>query len=143
MKLYRDGIEEVIDGRPKVKTTREGHIVECYKVGGKPRFFVTLAGTHYCAHGETLAEAISDAVWKDERKRPSLESLKEGIRAVGRDRKITLNEFRVLTGACLYGCREALASKGLQSVSSMTADDIAKHFPDWGEKLLVVLEWDK
>lgn len=69
--LFRDGLSESIAAAPTVSATREGHTVESYLVDGKQRFFVTLEGSNYCAHGSTLAEAIADAVWKDEKRRPS------------------------------------------------------------------------
>lgn len=139
--IFRDGLEEKADGPPLVSTTREGHVVESYKVDGENRFFVTLAGNHYCAHGNTLAEAIADAIWKDEKRRPSLEAVKEDIRKDGRERKITLQEFRILTGACQTGCRVALREAGLDG-SPMRANEIKKYFPEWGAKLLAILEWE-
>jgi len=139
--IFRDGLEETADNPVLVSTTREGHRVESYSVGGVKRFFVTLSGSHYCAHGGTLAEAIADAIWKDEKKRPSLESVKESIRKDGKNRKITLGEFRILTGACQAGCLLALKNEGLDG-SPMRARDIKKYFPEWGEKLLSILEWD-
>lgn len=139
--IFRDGLEEQTQGPPLVSTTREGHKVESYKVGGSNRFFVTLVGSHYCAHGNTLAEAIADAIWKDEKRRPSLEAVKEDIRKDGKSRKITLQEFRVLTGACQAGCRVALKQAGLDT-SPMRASDIKKYFPEWGAKLLAILEWE-
>lgn len=140
--VFRDGLTEQAEGPPVVSTTREGHRVESYRVDGVDRFFVTLAGTFYCAHGNTLVEAIADAIWKDEKKRPSLEAVKEDIRKEGRDRKITLQEFRILTGACQAGCMAALKRAGLNG-SPMIAADIKKHFPEWGQKLLSILEWEK
>jgi len=141
MILFRDGLREEIDGPPRVFYTREGHTVEEYFVDKTKRFFVTLADSFYCAHGSSLAEAISDAVWKDESKRPSLEKLKAEISEAGFDRKITLMEFRVLTGACLDGCRVALKRKGLDG-SPMTGPEIIKEFPEWGQTLYGVLEWE-
>lgn len=139
-KIFRDGLEEQADGPPLVSTTREGHRVEKYRVNGVDRFFVTLVESHYCAHGNTLAEAVADAVWKDEKKRPSLEAVKESIRNEGKGRKITLQEFHILTGACQTGCQVALKRAGLDG-SPMKASDIKKHFPDWGGNLLEILEW--
>lgn len=138
--IFRDGLEEKADGPPIVSTSREGHLVEFYRVGGVDRFFVTLAGSHYCAHGNTRADAIADAIWKDEKRRPSLEAIKNGITKAGKERKITLQEFRVLTGACQIGCQIALKRAGLDG-SPMKAMDIEKHFPEWGAKLLAILEW--
>lgn len=141
LKLFRDNLEETIDGPVTVSSTREGHRVESYRVDGADRFFVTLVGSYYCAHGNTLAEAIADALWKDEKRRPSLEKVKEDIRKEGQDRKITLQEFRILTGACQAGCHVALKQAGLNG-SPMKAADIKKHFPEWGAKLLTILEWE-
>ena len=140
MKYYRDGLELEIDEKPKIYKTRDNHVVEEYSVDGEKGYFVTLAGLPYCAHGKTLSEAIQDATWKDETKRPSLESLKKEITEAGTDRPITLNEFKVLTGACSEGCRVALKRAGLDG-SPMKAHDIYKHFPEWGRRLLNVLEW--
>jgi hypothetical protein len=141
MKYFRDGLTLEIDKPYKVLKTAEGHVVESYKVGGKRGFFVTLAGSHYCAHGDTVADAIADAIWKDEKRRPSLDALKKEIQVAGEKRKISLQEFRVLTGACSEGCRSELERKGLNG-SPMTAKAIYKHFPEWGRKLLDVLEWE-
>lgn len=140
VKIFRDGLEELAEAGPLASTTREGNRVERYRVDGVDRFFVTLAGSAYCAHGNTLAEAVADALWKDPKRRPSLEAVKEGIRKDGKNRKITLQEFRVLTGACQAGCLVAIKRAGLDG-SPMRARDIKKHFPEWGEKLVSILEW--
>ena len=139
--IFRDGLEENSNCLPTVSKTREGHVVESYNVDGVERFFVTLAGSHLSAHGNTLAEAIADAIWKDEKQRPSLETLKAEINKDGRDRKISLQEFRVLTGACSVGCKIALKNAGLNG-SPMTIKDIIKYFPEWGNKLRTILGWD-
>lgn len=142
-KIYRDGLEEEILGSVRVLQTLEGHIVERYKlINGKYRYFVTLSGSHWCAHGDSVAQAISDALWKDPKQRPSLESLKAEIQEAGKDRKITLNEFRVLTGACLVGCREALKKVG-RDETPLTAFEIRDQVSkEWGEKLIEILEWE-
>ncbi len=142
MKLYRDGLEETIDAPPVAYQNREGHVIEAYKVGGKARFFVTLQGTFYCAHGTTVAEAVADAIWKDPARRPSLEALKAEIIAAGPKRKISLQEFRVLTGACAEGCRLAIQRAGVDG-SPMTAVQIRDVVDrQWGEKLLQILGWE-
>lgn len=143
-KFYRDGLEELIIGPILVKESRDGHVVERYKRSdGKKRYFVTLAGTHFCAHGNTLAQAIADALWKDPTKRPSMESLVESIRKEGVSRKLSLNEFRILTGACSVGCREALKKVG-RDESPLTAKEIRDHISqEWGNKLISILKWEK
>lgn len=139
MILFRDGIEEEVDSLPVVSRNREGHTIESYSVGGAPRFFVTLNNSWYCAHGNTVAEAIADAIWKDPSKRLSLESLKNEIIKAGKNRKISLQEFRVLTGACREGCLVAIKRAGV-SGEPMTAMDIRdKVSREWGLKLMSIL----
>ena len=144
IQLYRDGVTENIDEPGvRVTTTRAGHTVERYKVNGVPKYFVTLKDSHFCAHGNTVAEAVADALWKDPSKRPSLEVLKARIQKAGKKRKITLQEFRILTGACKEGCRVALERAGL-SGSPMTAFDIRDQVSnEWGTKLLNILGWNE
>lgn len=143
-KFYRDGLEETITGPIKVTVTSDGHTVESYKrADGTRRFFATLVGSHWCAHGDTVASAIADAIWKDPARRPPLEAVVKSIKDDGKSRKITLNEFRLLTGACLTGCRDALAKVGRDD-SPMTAFEIRDIVSvDWGNKLLSVLGWQE
>ena len=143
-KIYRDGLEELIIGPIKVIVTSDGHVVENYKLAdGKKRFFATLAGSHWCAHGDTIAQAVADAIWKDPARRPPMEAVVAEIKAKGKNRKITLNEFRLLTGACLVGCRSALAA-AKRDESPMTAEEIRDVVSfDWGNKLLSVLGWNE
>ena len=139
--IYRDGIEEKILGRIKVSETSDGHIVERYKLeNGKMRYFATLSGTHWCAHGDSAAEAIADAIWKDPEQRPSIEALAQAIRADGPSRKITFQEFRHLTGACKVGCEEALRRAG-RDHTPLTAQEIRDHVSrEWGDKLIEILK---
>jgi hypothetical protein len=142
-KFYHDGLEEDIVGPVETSVTNDGHVIESYTLStGERRYFATLAGTHWCAHGNTIAQAISDALWKDPSKRPALETIIADIKKDGKTRKITLNEFRVLTGACLTGCRDAL-KKADRDGSPMTAFEVRDIVSrEWGEKLLSILEWD-
>ena len=88
---------------------------------------------------EALAEKMPE--WKDPEKRPTLDALRETIRKAGKRRKITLAEFRLLTGACAEGCRQALRRAGLDG-KPMTAFDIRdKVSREWGDKLLRILDW--
>ena len=141
LKIYRDGLEETIDDLPVVSKTRDGHTVETYKVNGVEKYFVTLMNSTWCAHGSTIAEAVADAIWKDPKQRPPLEMLKAEIQKDGKDRLISLNEFKLLTGACSEGCRVALKKAGLDG-SPMKAKDIReKVSAEWGSKLIQILEW--
>jgi len=141
-KFFHDGLEELISGPIKASVTSDGNTIERYTLAnGKRRYFATLAGTHWCAHGDSIAEAVADALFKDPKQRPSIDALVETITAAGRSRKITLSEFRILTGACMVGCNTALERAGRDS-SPMTATDIRDVVSrDWGNKLLKVLGW--
>lgn len=139
--FYRDKVSIHIDAKSKVKTTRDGHVVEEYLVNGKKGFFVTIAGTPFCAHGETLEQAISDALWKDESRRPSMEQVRDEIKAAGPSRLITKNEFRLLTGACSEGIRVAL-ERAKRKEEPMTAAEILKISEPWGKQLYSVLGWE-
>jgi hypothetical protein len=141
-KFYRDGLEEKIIGEVSTKVTSDGHTIETYTLSnGKKRYFATISGSHWCAHGDTIASAIADALWKDPERRPSAESLIASIKGDGRARKIALHEFRLITGACLTGCRDALARAG-KDESPMTADDIRNMVSrEWGDKLISMLGW--
>jgi len=143
-KFYRDGLEEKIVGPIKVHSTSEGHVVESYTLSnGKKRYFATISGTAFCAHGDTVASAIADALWKDPERRPSAESLIAEIKTDGRDRKITLNEFRLITGACLTGCRDALSRAG-KDETPITAEEIRNTISrEWGDKLISMLGWNE
>jgi hypothetical protein len=141
--FYRDGLTENIVGPIKITTTSDGHVVERYTLtDGKKRFFATIAGSHWSAHGDTIANAVADALWKDPDRRPSMEALAEEIKKSGKKREINLNEFRLLTGACLEGCRTAIKKSGVTE-TALTAyairDKISK---EWGSKLLLVLQWE-
>ena len=140
MLYYRDGLTINIDGKPKIKITRDGHTIEEYLVDGKKNFFATIAGTPFCAHGATLEQAISDALWKDESKRPDMEQVRDEIRGEGPTRLITKNEFRLLTGACSEGIRIALERAKIKE-EPMTAREILKISPEWGRQLYSVLDW--
>ena len=92
--------------------------------------------------GDTIAEAVADAIFKDPAQRPSLESLAKEIRAEGKSRKVTLSEFRMLTGACLTGCKSALERAG-RDTKPMTAFEIRDIVSrEWGEKLIRVIGWE-
>jgi hypothetical protein len=142
-KFYRDGLEEKISGPIRVSVTSDGHTVESYKLSnGSRRFFATLAGSYWCAHGDTIANAVADAIWKDPARRPSMQALVESIKG-DRTHKFTLNEFRLLTGACLTGCRSALSQIG-RDESPMKAEEIRDVVSfEWGNKLLSVLGWEE
>jgi len=140
-KIYRDGVEHTLDSGSRVKsrTTPDGHVIESWLSKGKKVFFANLAGSVYCAHGDSEAQAIGDAVWKNPALRPSMDSLVAEIRPIVKTRKITVREFQLLTGACTSGCTHFLSENNLASDTSMTLADFLPIGGDWARKLAQVL----
>lgn len=139
--VFRDGFESVLDPKSRVTTriTSDGHVIETWKSQGKRVYFATIANSTYCAHGDTAAQAVADALWKDPAKRPSLEALRDEIKPKIKTRKITLQEFRVLTGACESGCRTFLEKRGLKTSVKMTLAEFLPIGGEWARKLESVL----
>lgn len=138
-KIFRDGVSHQIDSRVSIRTTSDGHVIESWKSNGKRVYFANLFDSVYCAHGGSAAQAIGDAIWKDPKRRPSMEALVEEIKPVIATRKITLNEFRLLTGACESGCRHFLEQRGLKSSVEMTLKEFIPIGGEWALKLKSVL----
>lgn len=140
-RIYRDGTSHIIDegSRVVVRSTSDGHTIESWKSEGKRVYFANLANSIYCAHGDTAAQAIGDAIWKDPKLRPPLEDLVAEIKPVIKTRKITVREFRLLTGACESGCRAFLATRGLAMSAAMTLEEFLPIGGDWARKLKEVL----
>lgn len=138
--IFRDGIEHAIDsGGVSVRVTSDGHTIESWKSNGKRVYFANLFESVYCAHGDSEAHAIGDAIWKDPKRRPSLDALVAEIKPHLKTRKITVHEFRVLTGACESGCRDFLKSHGLGLDAAMTLEEFVPIGGSWADKLRRVL----
>lgn len=130
--IYRDGIEGKINGNIKVRTTSDGHVVESWiDEKGKKVYFANLYDSTYCAHGETMAEAISAAIWKDPARRPNIEELKAEINSKIDTYKISLNEFRLITGACEYGCKEFLKKHNMKTSVKLTLKEFIPIGGEW------------
>ena len=140
-KIFRDGISYTLDSNSKilVRQTSDGHTIESWKSGGKRVYFANLANSVYCAHGESAAEAIGAAIWKDPKRRPSMEELVAKIRSQLDTYKISLGEFRALTGACEEGCKQFLNQHNLKSTVTMTLKEFMPIGGDWAKKLEDVL----
>lgn len=142
IKVYRDGIEEISLVPVTSFKTLEGHVIEHYKTVDGDRYFATIRGTHFCAHGDTVSDAVADALWKDESRRPNMSSLIDEINKDVDHRKITMNEFNLLTGACRTGMLIALKQAGLEKTKplSFTLKEIKDKISlEWGNTLEKVL----
>lgn len=139
--ILRDGIEHSLDlgSKISVRTTSDGHVIESWKSKGKRVYFANLFESVYCAHGDTAAQAIGDAIWKDPKRRPSLEALTAEIKPEIKTRKLTVREFRLLTGACESGCRDFLRRYKLELDVTMTLAEFLPIGGDWAKKLERVL----
>ncbi len=139
--IYRDGIEyRDVKSDIKTRVTSDGHIIESWVTNeGKKVYFANLKNSVYCAHGTTAAEAIGEAIWKDPAKRPSLEKLVAKIKPKLNTYKISVTEFRILTGACKTGCDHFLQAHNLSSNVKMTLKEFLPIGGDWAKKLEQVL----
>ena len=140
-KIFRDGIEYNLDPGKKVsvRTTPDGHVIESWISNGKRIYFANLFNSVYCAHGDSAAQAIGDAIWKDPARRPSLDALVVEIKPKVDTRKITVNEFRVLTGACESGCKHFLEQHNMSFGVTMTLAEFLPIGGEWALKLKAVL----
>ena len=135
MEIYRDGITHKVDGKISVHTTPAGHVIESWETNGKRVYFANLNDSVYCAHGDTPEQAIADAQWKDPKLRPSIEDLVNEIRPIIKTRKINVKEFRLLTGACVIGCRDFLEQKGLPLDIELTVEEFKPIGGEWANTL--------
>lgn len=140
--VYRDGVKFPLDSgsQVKTKTTRDGHLVEYWASNGKNVYFVTLKNSVYCAHGDSLPEAIMSATWKDPTKRPDMKKLAKEIAADIENRKINVREFCYLTGACMAGTKQFLEQHNLPITVSMTIKEFKPIGGEWATKLEQVIQ---
>ena len=96
-----------------------------FMVNGSPPFLPThiVRGGGYAAHGETLNEAIQDHAFKLLGNIDAAEVAK----IIKADNTVTMARWRAITGACSFGTRHHLASKGFDEIpSEMPLSDALK-----------------
>lgn len=121
----RDGVEMWTEG--EVFTAPGGEIVEVLyetESSTEKKYFVELSGTPACAHGDTVLEAIDDAMDKRGEREPLSEDEKKEYRAD--NYKFSARLFMKLTRACKSGTRAWLKERGLPADVTMTIAEFRK-----------------
>ena len=98
------------------------------------KYFVELSGIPSCAHGDTIEEAIEEAIEKRDGIKPITDEERKKYSAS--DFKFNVRIFRRLTKACKTGVNEWLRHKNLDPSVMMTIDEIREVVPSqWVDRL--------
>jgi virulence-associated protein VapD len=100
-------------------------IMKCRYFGGGDldklkKCFVVESGEYY-SHGETIKQAIEDVTFKKLSQNFDLNELIADIKERG---NITINDYRLITGACKAGVNHFLESNGLQDKENLPIDKV-------------------
>lgn len=133
--VFRDGLEIRTTAPPRL-VVREGHTCEVFKTDEGDTWFVTLAGSPFCAHGESFHDAVTAA---KEKQNPGAGKAEAVIR-VQESGHVSLAEFCSITGACRAGATAWAKQEGLSIKEKLTVDDALKRLDksssrSWGETL--------
>ena len=132
--LLNDGItflsesERTSKGIRIYKGLTEIHI-ENKKVVGKTTYLVEKEG--FSSHGTTLKKAIGDLLFK-------IVSEKLKNEPINEDTEITVKHYRLITGACDFGCRDFMERNGIPY--EVVDDNTVEKKPILAKELLPMLE---
>lgn len=101
-----DGLATIIENE---KQRDEFTIYQGSVFNTKEKCFVAQRGNFY-AHGENLQKAIEDVNFKFLQKNFDLEHI---VSTIKEKQTISVSEFRLITGACKFGCESFMKQKGL------------------------------
>ena len=135
VKFFRDGLELKIDDPPRI-VVRGGHTCEVFKTNDGDTWFVTLEGTHFCAHGESFQDAVTAA---KEKQNPGAGKA-EAITRVQTSGYVNLADFCLVTGACRVGATAWAKEEGISLKEKLTIEDALKRLDkssssSWGQRL--------
>lgn len=143
MKFYRDGLDIEADGPPRV-VLRDGNTCEVFKTTDGDMWFVTLEGTHHCAHGESFHDAVIAA---KEKQNPGAGKA-DAITRIQQSGVVNVTDFCLATGACRAGAAAWIKDEGLSIKTAMKVSEVLKRLEkssssSWGESLREELgnEW--
>ena len=144
MKYFRDGLNIEAEEPPRV-VVRDGNTCEVFKTAAGDMWFVTLDGTHYCAHGESFHDAVIAA---KEKKNPGAGKA-EAIERIKKSGMVNITDFCLATGACRAGATAWIKEEGLSVRAEMKVSDVLKRLEasssgSWGRTLREELhnEWN-
>jgi hypothetical protein len=136
MRFFRDGLEVEAKAPPRV-FIREGHTCEVFeRATDGPLWFITLAGTFYCAHGDSFRDAVASA---KEKQNPGAAKA-EAIVRVRKTKRVSLRDFCLVTGACRAGATAWAKQEGVSIKGDISVKEALKMLEksssrDWGERL--------
>lgn len=135
MNFYRDGLTLESEEPPRV-VQRNGHTCEVFKTKDGEMWFVTLEGTHFCAHGESFHDAEIAAKQKQNPGAGKADAI-ERIQKTG---LVTLTDFCLATGACRSGATAWAKEEGISVKSELKVSDALERLSksssrSWGETL--------
>jgi hypothetical protein len=111
-----DGIFcEIISAHVKTLNDNQITIIRAKKINKEEYFFIA-RNVDFSAHGETIEKAISDLQFKI-----VAEKLKK--EPINPDTEITVNHYRLITGACEFGVKNWMEQNGIK-VESIKAVDL-------------------
>ena len=97
----------IIDSK---KTKKDFTIYKCRYIGGYfNSCYVAKKGDYY-AHGETIKQAIKDVNFKFLQETFDLDSL---VSEIKEKQTVSINEYRLLTGACSSGVKNFMSNKNI------------------------------
>ena len=140
MKVFRDGLELEVKAPPRV-VIRDGHTCETFETDEGTTWFVTLAGSPFCAHGESFHDAVIAA---KEKQNPGAGKA-DAIVRVQESGHVSLTDFCSITGACRAGAIAWAKQEGVSIKEKLTVKDALKRLDksssrSWGERLREELE---
>lgn len=135
MKIYRDGVTFEVETKPEIKI-RDGHVCEVFKTEDGNVWFVTLDGTHFCAHGDSFHDAVIAA---REKQNPG-EGKARAIEYIREHKLVNLTNFCLATGACRAGAIAWAKQERLPLTSELNIDDVFARLDksesnSWGKRL--------
>lgn len=135
MQYYRDGLNIEADNPPRV-VTRDGNTCEVFATKDGDMWFVTLEGTHHCAHGNSFHDAVAAA---KEKQHPGVGKA-DAIERIQKSGMVTLTDFCLATGACRAGATAWIKEEGLSVKVEMKVSEVLKRLDkssssSWGETL--------
>lgn len=134
-KVFRDGLEIETTDPPRT-LIREGHTCEVFKTKEGDMWFVTLAGTPFCAHGDSFQDAVSAA---KEKQNPGAAKA-EALARVRETKRVNLRDFCLVTGACRAGATAWAKQEGVSIKEDLSVTDTLNLLKksssrEWGERL--------
>ena len=106
-----DGSTMIISSSKKVDefTIHKARYFKGVEFDKMPKCFIAERGNYY-AHGETIAEATSDVNFKYLRETADIQEI---IKDIKTKKTVTIEEYRLITGACAMGVKMFMKEKNI------------------------------